>query len=116
MNDWEERMSAKHRPRYNGIFRMEDRSPDEIQKAYGTVFSEYFRESDPFPIIPKILAARCLGIEYGDPGPKLKPEMCRQCWGDRHVWLGNCWGLKHTGRDGLSCCDHECHQGEVWMG
>lgn len=77
-------------------------------------FSRYRQPGDPDEILPEILAARCLGITYGDPGPKLPPETCRPCWGDRYVWLGNTWGLQHAGGP-LSGCQHDCHDGEVWL-
>lgn len=54
------------------------------------------------------------GISYGDPGPVLPPECCRECWGDRHVWLGNAWGLRHRGGSVLDC-RHHCHDGEVLL-
>ncbi len=74
-----------------------------------------WRESDDPPdILPEILAARCLGISYGDPGPRLPDDTCRQCWGERYVWVGNGWGLRHAGGK-LFGCDHSCHEGEVLM-
>lgn len=79
-------------------------------------FSGYLLPGEPPDILPQILAARCLGIEYGDPGPKLPPEVCRQCWGERYVWRGNCWGTEHQGDVSLFDCRHECHEGEVWLG
>ena len=79
---------------------------------------------DPEDILPEILAARCLGIAYGDPGPLLPDDVCRECFGDRHVWMGNGWGLRHVtpppvppadewGR--MFGCGHSCHEGEVLM-
>jgi len=77
-------------------------------------FAKWSMPSDPEGILLEIIAARCLGIKYGDPGPHHHPSVCRECWGDRKVWLGNVWGLQHTG--GLfSGCRHECHKDEVWM-
>jgi hypothetical protein len=81
---------------------------------YG-VFARWLKRDDPEGIMPQIVAARCLGIQYGDPGPKLPADMCRQCWGDRYVWLGNTWGLQHSEGRGHSSCAHGCHEGEVWQ-
>jgi hypothetical protein len=103
MSSWEERMAARARVR-----REEGRG-----RPYG-VFAKWLRPDDPDEINPLILAARCLGIEYGDPGPGLPDEMCRECWGDRHVWLGNAWGMEHR-PPGLSGCQHACHEGEYWL-
>lgn len=77
-------------------------------------FAKFSHPSDPDGILLEIIAARCLGIEYGDPGPKLDPDRCVQCWGTHHMWYGNCWGFKHT-PPGLSACKHECHENEVWL-
>ena len=55
-----------------------------------------------------------LGPRYGDPGPMLPPEVCRECWGYRHVWLGNTWGMRHRGGPSHDC-RHVCHEGEVWL-
>lgn len=70
--------------------------------------------TDPDEILPQILAARCLGIQMYDPGPRLPADRCRPCWGERYVWYGNCWGLQHTG-DGLAGCRHACHDNEVYL-
>lgn len=78
-------------------------------------FAEWRLPDDPDDILPQILAARCLGLSYGDPGPVLPPEWCRPCWGERHVWYGNAWGLQHQGVD-LFECEHSCHEGEVLLG
>jgi hypothetical protein len=104
-DSWEHRMAARAAERRKLLVAMEA----------GDVFAQWRLPSDPPDILPQILAARCLGIEYGDPGPRIKDErVCRQCWGTHYVWYGNCWGLDHAapGRDG---CDHECHDGEVWL-
>jgi hypothetical protein len=71
-------------------------------------------------ILPEIIAANCLGITYGDPGPKLPSGRdCRECWGERYMWMGNTWGMSHKsavpGQGGLFGCSHECHEGEVWQ-
>jgi hypothetical protein len=79
----------------------------------GDVFAEWRLPDDPADIMPQILAARCLGITYGDPGPRLPADACRQCWGERHVWYGNTWGLTHIGD--LFACQHECHDDEVLL-
>lgn len=79
------------------------------------LFKLWLTEDDPQGIIPQIIAARCLGISYGDPGPKLDEKACRECWGDRHVWLGNVWGLKHQNDTRTLECKHECHDDEVWV-
>ena len=63
-------------------------------------------------ISPEIVAANCLGITYGDPGPRLPEDACRECWGDRHVWYGDCWGWRHTGA-GWNGCQCQCHEGET---
>lgn len=96
---WEARMAERARTRAVG-------------GRYG-LFSRWLRPGDPEDILPEILAARCLGIRYGDPGPLLDPGMCRACWGDRHVWLGNTWGLQHR-EPGFGDCRHACHEGEIW--
>lgn len=74
---------------------------------------------DPEGVLPQILAARCLGLVYGDPGPALPAETCRVCWGERHVWVGNAWGMSHKpavpGQGGLFGCSHPCHDGETWL-
>jgi hypothetical protein len=116
---WEERMAAKHRARMM-------RGVEERRRAYlGEAFLRFYPDDDEehlrwgfepqVEIMPEIIAANCLGITYGDPGPPLESNWCRQCWGERHVWLGNCWGLQHAGGT-LSGCQHGCHAGEVWMG
>jgi hypothetical protein len=116
MSTWEERMAARTRARA-------DAEVQARRRAYlGDVFLEFYppdegREYGFQPqveISPEIIAANCLGITYGDPGPLLGGEICHQCWGDRHVWLGNCWGLRHTGGT-MNGCRHECHADEVWL-
>jgi hypothetical protein len=108
MSTWEERMSQRAAVR---AFR---NRPDPSDP-----FAQWREPGDPPEIMPQILAARCLGIQYGDPGPRLPNSWCRQCWGDRHVWLGNAWGAQHTG-DGIfdrygRKCQHACHEGEVLL-
>jgi hypothetical protein len=51
--------------------------------------------------------------EYGALGDPLPDEWCRECWGDRYVWLGG-WGLRHVGGT-MSGCQHSCHEDEVWL-
>lgn len=87
---------------------------DALQRVPDDPFKQWREPRDPPDILPEILAARCLGLSYGDPGPVLPPEWCRACWGDRHVWYGNAWGLRHVG-EGLQSCEHACHEGQVWM-
>lgn len=103
---WESRMAATSEDRATKA------RQKELEPRYG-VLVRWVRADDPQDISPEILAARCLGIEYGDPGPLLPEIYCRECWGDRYIWVGNAWGLKHKG-DSLSC-KHECHKDEVWM-
>ena len=74
-------------------------------------FERWREKNDPEDIMPQVLAARCLGIAYGDPGPKLPDDVCRRCWGERYVWLGNVWGIKKQCGD----CACPCHRDEVWM-
>jgi hypothetical protein len=104
---WEARMAERAQTRAEALWRR------HADQRYG-VFSQWLRPGDPEEIIPEILAARCLGIQYGDPGPLLDLGMCRQCWGDRHVWLGNVWGLQHL-PPGFSNCRHACHEGGLWL-
>jgi len=85
---------------------MRDEKPD--------MFAEWRLPGDPPDILPQVLAARCLGISYGDPGPLLAADYCRECWGDRYVWIGNTWGLKHTGAGGVRC-ECACHKQEGWL-
>lgn len=112
-------MAANHRAR-------KMRAVEVARRAYlGEAFLPFYPQDDDdrrlrlgfeplAEIMPEIIAANCLGIVYGDPGPPLESNWCRQCWGERHVWLGNCWGLQHAGGSS-SGCQHECHIGEVWM-
>lgn len=86
---------------------------ERLQQRLGA-FYVYTEPDDPAEILLEIIAARCLGIKYGDPGPVLPSDACRQCWGDRHVWLGNVWGVEHTGGT-MRGCKHECHQDEMWI-
>ena|GEM_PF-1642178 len=111
---WERRMSQRTRRRERDVL-------DERRRQFlGEAFLPFWPPDDPWPfgaseeILPQVVAAWCLGISYGDPGPPLGPEACRECWGDRHVWLGNCWGLRHRGGT-MSGCGHSCHEGEVWL-
>ena len=78
-------------------------------------FAQWRLPDDPEDISPLVLAGRVLGLAYGDPGPVLAPEWCRPCWGERHVWYGNAWGLQHQGVD-LFKCGCSCHEGEVLCG
>jgi hypothetical protein len=116
---WEARMAARHRDRVlkgKAIVREEAYTAQErrAQERRTWDFSVYREPSDPIDINPQILAARCLGITYGDPGPRLPETDCRECWGDRYVWYGNVWGLKHVGSvHEYPGCPHECHEGEV---
>lgn len=103
-DSWEHRMAARAAERKRLLHLLEA----------GDIFAEWRRPDDPEDIAPQILAARCLGISYGDPGPLVEDgTVCRRCWADRYVWCGNAWGLQ------LICerpgCDHECHDGEVWL-
>lgn len=107
---WEARMAARTRERRDGLAK-----PIHYGLRRGTWdFSVYRQPGESEDILPQILAARCLGITYGDPGPRLEPDACRECWGDRYVWYGNCWGLRHVGL-GLGDCEHPCHEGEVLL-
>jgi hypothetical protein len=114
VSTWEERMAAKHRAKV-------DAEVEAARRAYlGEVFLRFYPPHtgvfEPMvEILPEVIAANCLGIAYGDPGPRLEGKWCRQCWGDRHVWLGNAWGLQHTGGLGLGECKHGCHEGEAWL-
>lgn len=80
----------------------------------GDIFARWRRPDDPEDIVPQILAARCLGISYGDLGPRLPPDVCAECWGDRYVWYGNTWGLRHVG-DAHGRCAHACHDDEILL-
>jgi hypothetical protein len=91
-----------------------------LPRTPGDPMAPWRKPSDPPDyILPQILAARCLGITYGDPGPKLPASTCHECWGERYVWYGNCWGLSHRpgvpGQDGFFSCSHSCHDGEVLL-
>lgn len=113
---WEARMAARARRRPSpgpGIRRRiaELRGRDAYLAA---MFGRYYEPGDPDDILPEILAARCLGIEYGDPGSRHGPEVCRECWGECRIWLGNCWGAQHA-RGIMNGCEHPCHEGEVWL-
>jgi len=122
MSTWEERMSQRAKARTSPSLASRRRVALQGREAYvAAMFIRYYEPGDPDEILPEILAARCLGIKYGDPGPELEPEWCRECWGDRHVWLGNAWGLQHV-RPGpepapgrMHDCRHACHEGEIWM-
>lgn len=117
MSTWEERMAARNKARVM-------REIEERRRAYlGEAFLRFYPPDDDIwqwgfepqvEILPGIIAANCLGITYGDPGPRLPPDLCRDCWGDRHVWLGNCWGVEHTGGTRTGC-QHSCHEGEAWL-
>lgn len=110
---WEARMAARHR-------KAAALNLDDGRKVYlGEVFMRYWPQECLRPdfgieINPEIIAANCLGITYGDPGPRLPPDVCRECWGERHIWLGNAWGMRHAGGT-MDGCEHPCHAGEVWM-
>jgi hypothetical protein len=106
-DSWEARMAAKAAERSRAA------AQAEAEQRYG-VFAQWLQSDDPPEILPEILAARCLGISYGDPGPELEPDICRQCWGDRYVWLGNAWGMEHT-PPGFNHCQHACHQDEICL-
>jgi hypothetical protein len=54
-------------------------------------------------------------LKYGDLGYPLPEGVCRECWGERYVWLGNAWGMRHVGDGSFSGCGHECHEGEIWI-
>lgn len=97
------------------------RDVDAARRAYlGEVFLKHYPADtgciiEPqVEILPEIIAANCLGITYGDPGPVLGGEWCRECWGERYVWLGNGWGLRHTGGT-MNDCQHACHEDQVWL-
>lgn len=109
-DSWEHRMAARARAR------AAERRVEEIA-ARGDPFAPWRRPDDPIDILPAIIAARCLGISYGDPGPKLPADRCRECWGERFVWFGNCWGLQHVGQrvGEYRRCDHSCHDDEVLL-
>jgi hypothetical protein len=114
MSSWEDRMAGK---RHGKV----DREVEAQRRAYlGEVFLKHYPPpASPLfgpqvEILPEIIAANCLGITYGDPGPKLPTKTCRKCWGDRHVWLGNAWGMEHAG-GAMNGCQHACHEGEVWL-
>lgn len=81
-DSWEHRMAARAAERRKIVRLLEA----------GDVFAEWRLPGDPDDIAPQVLAARCLGISYGDPGPRLPPDVCAECWGDRYVWYGNTWG------------------------
>jgi hypothetical protein len=118
MSSWEERMAARHKATV---------SVDEARRRYlGEVFLQHYPpDTGSFEpqveILPQIIAANCLGITYGDPGPPLESNWCRECWGERHVWLGNTWGLQHAQPSPFPAprrmhdCGHSCHEGEHWL-
>ena len=127
MSTWEERMAVGNKARREAAARQAlahlARRGLPFSPAYG-VFAQWLEPGDPEDINPMILAARCLGITNGDPGPRLPESDCRVCWGDRYVWYGNAWGLSHVDRqpadplyrDGGSFhCAHACHEGEVLL-
>ncbi|HUY46558.1 MAG TPA: hypothetical protein VMV92_12630 [Streptosporangiaceae bacterium] len=89
---------------------------DALRREYlGREFLRFWPPGLPgHEVLPEVVAARCLGIEYGDPGPPLGGETCRECWGECRVWLGNAWGMRHAGGT-MDGCTHPCHDGEVWM-
>lgn len=104
---WEARMAQRAQDRAEALWRR------RVDARYG-LFSQWLQPDDNEEIIPEILAARCLGISYGDPGPRLPDDICRECWGDRHIWLGNAWGMEHR-EPGFNGCRHACHEGELWL-
>lgn len=119
---WEDRMAEKHRAEKHQQQAKVTRDVEAARRDYlGEAFLKYYPPDSvhgfepQVEIAPEIIAANCLGITYGDPGPKLRPEMCRQCWGERYIWLGNTWGLHHQGEEFNGSCSHYCHDGEVWM-
>lgn len=78
---------------------------------------EPYRDGMPDGVLPEVVAAKILGIEYGDPGPMV-PEAtrgCAWCWEDRYCWMGNTWGLKHK-VPGRANCKCECPHNEVLLG
>jgi hypothetical protein len=106
---WEHRMSTRHRERVS-------REHRERMRARLGEFVRYLHADDPDEILLEIIAARCLGLSYGDPGPHLPPDLCRWCWGDRKIWLGNTWGMRHTSfGGGFEICQHSCHANEIWL-
>jgi hypothetical protein len=108
---WESRMAERARQRAQERAASEREALPAESRSWD--FTAWYRDGDPPDINPQILAARCLGIEYGDPGPRLPEDRCRRCWADRYVWMGNAWGVTPI------CsrpCGHGCHEGEVWLG
>lgn len=112
---WEARMAARHKARAaEGIAARRRAYLGEVFLKFWPLEAADWLEPQA-EILPEIIAARCLGITYGDPGPRLPADTCRKCWGERHVWLGNTWGQKHVGDGDPVRCKHSCHAGEVWL-
>lgn len=88
-------------------------SPRSRREYVADTFTRYYRDGDPDDIMPEILAARCLGLTYGDPGPP-NEQACKPCWGERKIWLGNAWGNIHAGGT-IYGCVCSCHRDEVWL-
>jgi len=125
VSTWEERMAEKHQAKRDRAAAEKIREVEAARRAYlGEVFLPFYPPDDgvlkygwepEVEVLPEVIAANCLGITEGDPGPKEPGDYCRECWGERYVWLGNCWGHEHAG-DGIGRgCQHECHEGEVWL-
>lgn len=95
------------------IARAAQEAADKLESLRG--FAKWQTPDDVPGVLPEVLAARVLGLSYGDPGPLLPETYCRQCWGDRLVWHGNAWGARHIGCD-VHNCTHECHKNEAWIG
>lgn len=112
---WEERMAARAAAAHEPALRSARDAETSARREYLTrMFEPFWPAGVTGEVLPQVIAAACLGIEYGDPGPPLDAEACRECWGDRHVWLGNCWGMQHAGST-MTGCGHSCHVGEVWL-
>lgn len=106
---WEARMAERNRKPPAGDL-------DGERRAWlGSAFLGFYPpDTDVVDVLPEIISARCLGISYGDPGPRVPGDRCRECWAERYVWIGNGWGLHHID-PGFGACKHACHDGEVWL-
>lgn len=93
-------------------------SLDDDRRAWHGKFARFYRAGDPAEARLEVLAARCLGITDGTPGPAIPyRHACRKCWDRNMVWNGIAWALKHRrGRGPLSVpCRHRCHRdGDPW--